>query len=101
MIDISEKNLDIVLDIIKDLVPNSEVRVFGLRYKGNAKPYSDLDLVIVSKEQLDWKIIPELKEAFQESDLPFRVNVLDQSNIENSFKTIILNSGYEIIFSGL
>lgn len=98
MIDISENNLKIVLDILKDFVPDCEVRVFGSRYKGNAKKYSDLDLAIVSKDNLDWEIIADMKEEFQESDLTFRVDVLDWNNIEDNFKNIILESGYEVIF---
>lgn len=99
MIDISEKNLKIVLDILKQFVPNSEVRVFGSRYKMTAKKYSDLDLVILEKEKIDWRIIEDIKEAFQESDLTFRVDVIDWNNIEEYFRKIILESGYEVIYN--
>lgn len=98
MIDISEKNLKIVLDILKQFVPSCEVRVFGSRYKGNAKKYSDLDLVIVGSEKINWEIISDIKEAFQESDLTFRVDVIDWNDIEDYFREIIIKSGYEVIF---
>ena len=98
MIDISESNLKIILDIIKKFVPDCEVRAFGSRYKWTAKDYSDLDLVIVGKEKLNWEIIPDMKEAFQESDLTFRVDVIDWYDIEEDFRSVILENGYEVIF---
>lgn len=99
MIDISKKNLKIVLDILKKFVPDNEVRVFGSRYKWTSKKYSDLDLTIVGKEKMDWKLIYDLREAFQESDLNFRVDINDWNDIEEYFKQIILDSGYEVIFT--
>ena len=98
MIDISENNLKIVLGILQQFVPHCEVRVFGSRYKWSAKKYSDLDLIIVGKEKIYWEIISDIKEAFQESDLTFRVDIMDWNDIEESFKEDILKSGYEVIF---
>lgn len=96
MIDITKEQLKIVLDILNKFVPNSEVRVFGSRIKGNAKKYSDLDLAIVQNDKLSWKVIADIKEAFQESNLTFRVDVLDWNSISDEFKKVI-ESGYEVI----
>lgn len=78
-------------------LPETEVRVFGSRYKGNAKKYSDLDLAIVSKNDIYWETIADIKDEFQESDLPFRVDIIDWNNIEDSFKETIIKSGYEVL----
>ena len=96
MIDLSPYQLEIVLNILKKHVPQFEVRAFGSRYKWTAKDYSDLDLVIVGNAILDRKIIYDLQEAFSESDLPIRVDVLDWYAISDEFKQII-NQGYEVI----
>lgn len=98
MIDISKDNLEIVLSILKNFVPNSEIRVFGSRYNGTSKKYSDLDIAIVSDKELDWELISDIKESFQESDITFRVDVLDWNNTEDYFKKIIIDKGYESIF---
>lgn len=98
MIDISKDNLEIVLNILKKFVPNSEIRVFGSRYNGTSKKYSDLDIAIVSDKELDWELISDIKESFQESDITFRVDVLDWNNTEDYFKKIIIDKGYESIF---
>lgn len=98
MIDISKDNLEIVLSILKKFVPNSEIRVFGSRYNGTSKKYSDLDIAIVSDKELDWELISDIKESFQDSDITFRVDVLDWNNTEDYFKKIIIDKGYESIF---
>jgi predicted nucleotidyltransferase len=54
-------HLKIVLSILKQFVPNCEVRVFGSRCNGNVKEYSDLDLAIVGKEKIDWNILADTK----------------------------------------
>jgi len=81
MIDIREDHLKIVLDILNQFVPLSEVRVFGSRFKWTAKDYSDLDIAIVGKDKLNWTLIADVKKAFQESDLHYRVNLLDWNGI--------------------
>ena len=63
--------------------------MFGSRIHGTAKPWSDLDLAIKAKSVLGWKLLAEIKEAFQESDLPFRVDIVDWNDIKESFRKAI------------
>lgn len=99
MINVSEIQLRIIVDIIKRYVPHSEVRAYGSRYKGTAKVYSDLDLSIVGDDKLDLIMLGDIEEAFQESDLPFRVDILDWNAISPEFKKVI-EQGYEVIYTG-
>lgn len=97
MIDLDEKYLQAVQDILFYHVPQCEVRLFGSRfYTGTARKYSDIDLAIVDKDRLDGKIIVDLKEFFAESDLPYQVNVLDWHAISPKFRQMI-EAGFEII----
>ena len=81
MIDLNPNHLEAVKAILAEHVPGCEVRAFGSRVTWTAKDYSDLDLVIVGAGPLDRKILGRLKEAFEESDLPIRVDVLDWHTI--------------------
>ena len=63
---------------------------------GLAKDYSDLDLAIVGGGPLDWRTLSRLKEAFEESDLPMRVDVLDWHSISESFRDVI-EQGYVVV----
>ncbi|OHD54688.1 MAG: hypothetical protein A2Y33_02595 [Spirochaetes bacterium GWF1_51_8] len=99
MIDLSEKHLHMVKNILKIFIPDSEVRVFGSRTNGKSWEYSDLDIVVYSNEKTDNNTLYQLVEAFQESDLPFRVDVLDYCTLDENFKKIV-DEKNEIIQEG-
>lgn len=96
MIELSSSEFSMVTEILSTFVPGCEVRVFGSRVKGNASRYSDLDLVIVGKDQIDPLQIERLKDAFSESDLPFQVDVLDWNSVSEEFRRVIERK-YEIL----
>ena len=56
---------------------------------GKAKPYSDLDLAIITETPLPLATRAALAEAFSESDLPWRVDVVDWSITSEAFRKII------------
>lgn len=96
MIDIEEKYLAEIRRILSEQAPDCEVRAFGSRIEGNAEKYSDLDLVLVGNEKLNWRKIESLKDAFTVSDLPIIVDVIDWHTLSDEFKAVIEKS-YEII----
>nr|WP_269111976.1 nucleotidyltransferase domain-containing protein [Acetobacter senegalensis] len=75
--------------ILNEIVPDREVRAFGSRVTGKAKPFSDLDLAIMGDEPLSLETRAQLEEAFSESELPWRVDVLEWVLVDNSFHEII------------
>jgi len=79
----------IVRDILQKHVPHCEVWAFGSRARGTAKPYSDLDLAIISPQPLGLSLSAALCEDFSESDLPWKVDVLDWATTSDSFKAIV------------
>ncbi|MFH1116508.1 MAG: nucleotidyltransferase domain-containing protein [Pseudomonadota bacterium] len=89
MIDIRPDHLEIVKAILRKHVPDAEVRVFGSRVTSTAKDHSDLDLAIVNEKPLDFRTKALLEEAFEESDLPFRVDVVDWAAVGEEFRRII------------
>ena len=89
MIDLSPTHLKTVRQILAEHVPACEVRAFGSRVTQSAKTYSDLDLAVVGATALDRHTLARLKEAFEDSDLPIRVDVLDWQEISPSFREII------------
>ena len=89
MIDLPSHYLATIKYILTKYVPDCQVRAFGSRVTGTAKPYSDLDLVVIGREKLPRKHYYRLKEAFQESDLPIRVDVLDWHRISPEFREVI------------
>ena len=89
MIDLSPNHLRTVRQILAEHVPACEVRAFGSRVTQSAKKYSDLDLAVVGVTALDRNTLAPLKDAFEDSDLPILVDVLDWQEISQSFREII------------
>ena len=94
--DLSSDQLKMITGILAVQVPCCEVRAFGSRVNGKAKKFSDLDIVIMSETPISSVKMASLKDAFSESNLPFRVDVLDWSDTSDGFRKIISNKN-EII----
>ena len=94
---LDSRHLEIVRAILLKYVPHYEVRMFGSRANGVEKKHSDLDIVVMTSEPLSVKIMTDLRHNFSESNLPFKVDVIDWSAINKNFKKIILQSNYEIL----
>ena len=88
-LDLQPRHEAIVRDILRRFVPDRNVWVFGSRVTGKARRYSDLDLAVIGDRPLPPLTLRALKEAFEESDLPFRVDTLDWADTDLSFREII------------
>jgi len=88
-IDIKPVELDIVRTILARHVPEREVRAFGSRVSGPAKKFSDLDLAVMGETSISSSILADLEEDFRESDLPFKVDVVDWTTTKEGFRRII------------
>lgn len=83
------QNWEIIRHILQKYVPDEEVWAFGSRAKGTAKPFSDLDLAIITSSPLPLNTTAVLNEALSESDLPWKVDIVDWSEISSTFQAII------------
>jgi len=85
-IELKEHFLRQVQNILKEHVPECEVWVFGSRAGGSAKPFSDLDLALISPSGVSIRQLALLDAAFEDSDLPFRVDIVDWKSLNPSFR---------------
>ena len=65
------------------------VHVFGSRAGGRVKAWSDLDLLLEGPAALPLSLIAALVEAFDESDLPWKVDLVDRKTISDGFGQLI------------
>lgn len=89
MIHIDKHQLDIVRQILEKQIPNKKVVAFGSRVRGDFKANSDLDLCVIDKEPLSLSDMGRLREAFSNSDLPMKVDIVEWQSINNDFQKII------------
>ena len=99
MLTITEQELQIVKSILQQYVPEYPVWAFGSRVKGTAKPYSDLDLAIITDQPLSLATRADLTNAFSESDLPWKVDIVDWATTDKRFREII-RERYEVVEIG-
>ncbi|GHV59453.1 hypothetical protein FACS1894103_2860 [Campylobacterota bacterium] len=93
----SDNDILIITDILKQYVIDCEVWAFGSRYKGNNRKYSDIDLCIKGDGKLERRTIYKLADAFEESDLPYRVDIADYHSVSDKFRAVV-ESGHEVIY---
>jgi hypothetical protein len=80
----------IVLAILDAHLPaGAAVWVFGSRVNGRARRYSDLDLAIDAGRRLTVDETAILREAFDECDLPYRVDIIDWQAVTPEFRSLI------------
>ncbi len=91
-IDIRPADLETVRRILREHVPDLEVHAFGSRVGWTARETSDLDLALMTDEPLSIDRTAGLRSAFTESDLPFRVDIVDWSTASESFRQRILKN---------
>ena len=88
-IDLSDEELSIVQDVLRRHVPEREVWAFGSRARHTAKKFSDLDLAVMGESPLGLSLQAAMNEAFQESALPFKVDLVDWASITPAFRQVI------------
>ena len=76
------------LYLVKKILENHRsIYLFGSRVSGSSRRYSDLDICL--KESISSYAYESLREAFEESDLLFTVDIVEYESVSDSFKSII------------
>jgi type I restriction enzyme S subunit len=96
MLDLTPQQLSLLRAIVASRLPQREVRAFGSRVTGRAKPHSDLDLVIMGEEPIADAVLAELNADLDDSDLPFRVDVLLWPDTPPSLREVIAHTSMPI-----
>lgn len=99
MINLDPGHLETVKRILAEHVPEFNVLAFGSRVTESVKEFSDLDLVIMTTEPLPLRRYARLKEAFSESNLPIKVDVVDWATTDENFRAII-RKGTDVVQKG-
>ena len=97
LIDLTQDHRLLVLRILAAHLPKGRVAwVYGSRATGRARPLSDLDLAIDAGHRLTLDELAELAEAFTESDLPYKVDIVDWHGIDQRFRQLIMAERREL-----
>ena len=92
MFGLDDRHLDFVLSVLKRNISDVDAKfyIFGSRVKGTNKKYSDIDIAIdLNGKKLDVSILGKILIEFQDSTLPFEVDVVDLNSIDEDFRNLI------------
>lgn len=93
--DITADEYNIINKILNDylisVADNCTVYVFGSRAKNTARINSDLDLALElpDNNKISSNTIIDLKEAFDNSSLPYRVDIIDLNSVSDTFRELV------------
>ena len=78
-------------EIIKSILSEYPYDFFcyGSRVKGDYTVASDLDILLKSDKPVDYIIISAIEQKFNESKLPYKVNIIDYNVIDKYFYDLI------------
>lgn len=81
-----------IKDIIYEFINPNEYKIFifGSRAAGKAKKFSDYDVGIMGEKPVEWKTLSLIDEVFEESDLPFKIDLVDFFLVSENFKKTAL-----------
>ena len=97
---IQPKHLALVRAILRQHLPQSaKVWAFGSRARGDNREASDLDLAIDLGRALTLGEMAALCAGFEESTLPYKVDLVDMRQIGAAFRDIVVACRIEIVLA--
>ena len=94
-IDITAGQRRAILALLNRHLPDATVWACGSRVKWTSRPESDLDLVAFARPEQSAQVA-ELREAFEESSLPFRVDLFVWDEVPESFRDVVRRDCIEV-----
>ena len=65
---------------------DATVILFGSRVSGSAGVASDIDVAVLPRRPLPTGLLSGIREALEESHVPYRVDVVDLSSVDPAFR---------------
>ncbi len=84
-IDITAGQRKDILALLERHLPNTKAWAYGSRVSWTSRPQSDIDMVVFATPEQK-RAVSDLREAFEESSLPFRVDLFVWDDVPGSFR---------------
>ncbi len=90
-ITIEDKNK--IIGVLSVLFSDAKIYLYGSRAKGTHNAFSDIDVAIDAKEAIPLYAINEAKSMLAETNILYKIDVVDIHNIPQVLKDRILKEG--------
>ncbi len=91
-----KKVLAEVVKLLKEELEPEKIILFGSRAKGEARPYSDIDLALEGAKPLSLRELRKLKEKIETISWPYFVDLIFLEKTKDEFKNWIIKTGITI-----
>ena len=90
-----QRDLDAARRIVRRVVGSEDAQLllYGSRARGDAGPHSDIDLALVPRRSLPPGVLARVREALEDSTIPYRVEIVDLSTVNEDFRRNVLAEG--------
>ena len=81
--------------IVMSMLKNHPVSIylFGSRAIGKGTKYSDIDVAILPRSHLPVGLMSDIRETIENSNILYKVDLVDLSEVSDSFKQKVLSEG--------
>jgi len=86
---VTSSEMEIIYSILSPYIDRYEFFFYGSRVKGDFRNLSDLDILVKSKDKINFDEIEKIKYQFDESDLSYLVNFTDYESVSKDFYDLI------------
>ena len=84
---------DKIIGILNVLIPKGKIYLFGSRARGTYSEYSDIDLALDIGAQIPLYAINEAKSMLAESNIIYKIDIVDLHRIPEEMKSHIVQEG--------
>ncbi len=91
---LNQTQLKQIKQIVRKYLPEDAYKsfIFGSRANGTNRKFSDIDLGLQGPKALSPKEYIKIKNEFDDSDIPYRVDLVDFNNVSDKFKQVSLSN---------
>ncbi|MCB9492722.1 MAG: nucleotidyltransferase domain-containing protein [Epsilonproteobacteria bacterium] len=83
---VQQKYKDKIIRVLSALFPDAKIYLYGSRAKGTHREWSDIDLALDAGKKLERVDVGEARDMFQESNIPYKISVVDFNGVSQDFK---------------
>ncbi len=82
-----------IIRLINALIPQAKIYLFGSRARGTHGKWSDIDLALDAGEQLPISVVGEAGDVMKETNIPYKIEVVDFHNVSPEMQASIRTDG--------
>lgn len=87
---LDEKIKQKIIAVISALIPEARIYLFGSRARGTNGKYADIDIALDAGKRLQARDVDEVKSMFQESNIIYKIDVVDLYQVNDLMRNEIL-----------